>query len=224
MSSAIVEVLGQQAKLTANNNAGISKVYGVTGVENAEDAIEATTMFLISVLGSPPSLGALVLDQVTCKEENLNYFICTASWKTFARRSPAATGDSEFSFQMGLQPAKIRHAIGGIETYKKSGVLDWSPQLINDVGDGETPDGVDIWEPTYEETTKIYGPTAGLTVGYRNTLKSMVGRTNISAFKGWAPGEVLLQGVTGSRRGADDSELVFSWGCGPIRLISQLKG
>ncbi len=29
---------------------------------------------------------------------------------------------------------------------------------------------------------------------------------------GWATGEVLLKGVSGTRRGADDSELTFRWG------------
>ena len=210
--SATVEIIGQTADLTADNNAGISKDYVVTGVTSADSAVIATRDFLISVLGSPPSIGPLVLDQISCTEDELNIFRCTASWKTFARRARPATGESQFSFELGLEPTRVRHAVGGIQVYKKSGVKDWKPELLNDQGDGQIPEGVDIYEPTYEESKTVWGPTEALTDQYRNTIKRLVGCTNNAPFMGWATGEVLLKGVSGTRRGADDSELTFRWG------------
>jgi len=93
--SATVEIIGQTADLTADNNAGISKDYVVTGVSSADSAVIATRDFLVSVLGSPPSIGPLVLDQISCTEDELNIFRCTASWKTFARRSKPTPAKSQ---------------------------------------------------------------------------------------------------------------------------------
>lgn len=204
--------VGTSARITGGGTSGdILLPYTVIGATSADVAVVSVRNYLLDTVGNPPSIGSLVLDDISAEETIINVWECVARWKTYAMRSRPATGESQFSFEMGFEPAKIMYAPGGMTVYKKSGVSDWTPQMLNDRGDGETPEGVEVPEPTYKESETHWIPTSSLTTAYRNSLKSLVGKTNNAAFKGWAAGEVLLEGVSGTRRGADDSEVTFRW-------------
>lgn len=209
--SAVIEVVGDTSKLTGGGNAEINRKYAITGVSNAESATLALRDYLFLTIGNPPTIGALVLDQITPAEQIEGVYYATAMWRTFERRSRPAEGESQFSFELGLESVKIAYAIGGIRAYKASGEQTWVPEKINDQGDGSDVDGVEIFEPIYEESETHWMPTSSITEAYRNTLKGIVGRTNDAPFKGSQAGEVLMRGISGSRRGANDSEITFRW-------------
>lgn len=210
MSAVVTELIGVSASMTADNQGEISRRYSVTGVSTEVAAVTAVRNFLLLTLGPTFAIGSLVLDKIQATEEDGQY-IATANWRTFARRSQPAMGESQFNFEMSLDPVRVKIPVGGITVFKASSAETWAPQLINDLGNGEDPEGIDVYEPVYEESETHWGPTAALTPAYRNLLKSCVGKVNASAFKGWQPGEVLLRGITGTRRGANDSELTFRW-------------
>ena len=63
-----------------------------------------------------------------------------------------------------------------------------------------TVDGVDIPVPTYTCQETRHMPDSAVTPAYRNRLADFVGRVNSAAYQGFAPGEVLLTGVSGSPR------------------------
>jgi len=209
--SAVIEMVGSTAKLSADNNAEISRDYAITGTTSAENAVIALRDYLLVSIGNPPNIGALVLDNITDAEQIQNIYYATASWKTFARKEKPAEGDSQFSFELGLESVKVDAAIGGIKTFKAPNLSDWKPEKINDRGDGSEAEGVEIFEPVYEESETHWFKTSDLTLAYRDTISNIVGHTNNAPFKGYQAGEVLFKGVSGSRRGANDSEITFRW-------------
>lgn len=210
---AVVEVVGQTASRTIDGGARISNRYSVTGATSESEA-ETETYNYLATLGRTLLYNGLAFDGITTDEEEDSVYYTTATWRTFSRAQPRQIGDdieTDFSFNISTIPVSVKLPQGTIEVFKAGETADFVPQLLNDVGDGEEPDGVDIYEPSYEESKTIIVPTSSLTPAYRTKLKQSVGKTNLGTFQGWAEGEVLMTGISGTRRGASDSELNFRW-------------
>ena len=54
-----------------------------------------------------------------------------------------------------------------------------------------------------------------MTGGYKLALFNLTGKVNASGFKGFAKGEVLFLGASGSKRGLDDWEITFRFAASP---------
>lgn len=211
MSGVVIRGIGDTASLTSNLVGAIDQEYHVYGATSSDDAVEALRSFLLTTYGATPTLGSLVLDNLVGGEQTEDFYNCTASWRRSARREQPAIGESQFEFSLAVQPVRVKVPIGTVSVYKSAQAAEWVPQLINDIGDGQEPDGIDVYEPTYDESVTAWVATNTITQSYRNQLKRAVGKTNSQPFKGWNIGEVLLMGVSGSRRGANDTELNFRW-------------
>lgn len=207
----VVEVIGDSSKLMGGGNAEITRKYSVYGVDTAEEAVLTLRNYLFLTMGNPPVIGSLVLDEISDAEEVEGLYNLTAMWRTFERRPKPAEGESQFNFELGLESVKVSYAVGGIRAYKSPLEQTWVPEKINDQGDGNEVDGVEIFEPIYEESETHWIPTSSITPAYRAALKGVVGRVNSEPFKGWEAGEVLMRGISGTRRGANDSEITFRW-------------
>lgn len=208
--SVTVEMVGDSARRNKSGEAITSKRYAVTGASSATDANDAVSTYLTSVLGFNKTLGSLELDSIEDEEEVEGVYYATANWRTYSRSSPLSLNETTFSFQLSVQPVSIK-VPRSVYVYKNNDTPDFSPQLINDVGDGEEPNGVDVYEPVYEESKTIVVSSADLDSTYRTYLKNTVGKTNDSEFNGHSRGEVLLMGVSGQRRGEGETELTFRW-------------
>ena len=68
---------------------------------------------------------------------------------------------------------------------------------------------MDITVPVYNFSETHYLADAAVTGSYKSTLRSLTGRVNNASFKGFAAGEVLFLGASGSKRGDDDWEITF---------------
>ena len=76
-------------------------------------------------------------------------------------------------------------------------------------------DGVDITIPAYKFSETHYIPRAFVGTSYKYTLFLLTGKVNNAAFKGFAAGEVLFLGSTGSRRGREDFEITYHFAASP---------
>ena len=76
-------------------------------------------------------------------------------------------------------------------------------------------EGTDVTIPVYSFTETHYIPIALVTGAYKATLFGLTGRTNNAGFKGFAIGEVLFLGASGSQRGEDDWEITFRFAASP---------
>jgi hypothetical protein len=83
---------------------------------------------------------------------------------------------------------------------------------------GVTPDGVegvDITVPVYQFSETHYLPDSLVTPTYKATLFALTGRVNDGTFKGFAAGECLFLGATGSKRGSGDWEITYRFAASP---------
>jgi len=79
----------------------------------------------------------------------------------------------------------------------------------------DSVEGVDITVPVYQFSETHYLADTLVTPAYKATLFALTGKVNNAAFKGFAAGEVLFLGASGSRRGYGDWEITFRFAASP---------
>lgn len=78
--------------------------------------------------------------------------------------------------------------------------------------------GIDITMPVMNFSETHYFRASRVTTAYRKRLAELTGTVNIGKFKGYAPGEVLFLGASGTRQGNhpdDDWEITFRFAVSP---------
>lgn len=91
-----------------------------------------------------------------------------------------------------------------------------APDFEGAIGvDGDRVEGVDIVIPAYEFSETHYIPDAVVTQAYKLVLFRMTGRMNNALFKGFASGEALFLGATGTKRGDEQWGITFDFVCSP---------
>lgn len=115
-------------------------------------------------------------------------------------------GESSFSFDTGGGSQHITQSLSTVAMYGPHA----SSLLGGAIGyDGENIQGVDITVPVYNFSESHVFDDSMVTNSYKQELFSATGKVNSLAFKGFAAGEVLFLGATGSKRGDDDWEISF---------------
>src|SRR5262249_36297567 len=79
----------------------------------------------------------------------------------------------------------------------------------------DSVEGTDITIPVYNFKETHYIPVAFITPAYKTILFYLTGKVNVLPFEGFAPGEVLFMGASGSQRGQEDWEITFSFAASP---------
>lgn len=182
----------------------------------AYDVASPSAAIAAVVAEAPSSVNGLVLQSIEFDEEIEDGYRLSVSYGQFQKREPPAKGESQFNFELGLQPTRIVVPLTTQDVYKRvddplpipSDVESW---MIGDQGLGEGPEGAEIFEPTIAFSETHWIDEATLTEAYRVTLMRTVGKTNLTSFKGWESGEVLCAGISGAKRGSDDWEVSFKF-------------
>jgi hypothetical protein len=79
----------------------------------------------------------------------------------------------------------------------------------------DSVEGADVTIPVYNFTETHMFFDAVVDQAYKLTLFNLTGRTNNAAFKGFAAGEVLFLGASGSKRGSNLWEITFRFAASP---------
>ena len=151
-------------------------------------------------------------------DERLN----ATTWKVRATFEPVESGQSEtpqpvFSFDTGGGTQHITQSLQTVGLY--------GPQASTALGgaigfDGQNVAGVDITVPVYQfSESHVFSPVF-VTPAYPIALMGLTGAVNSGPFRGFAPGEVLFLGASGSRRGQgidDPWEITFKFAASPNR-------
>jgi hypothetical protein len=185
--------------------------YVVLGaVDEAEVRAIAQAQIPLAYLGIPRS--SITLD------ERLN----ATTWKVRASFEIAEGSSSEapqpvFNFDTG---GGTQHITQSLQTVGRYG-----PQASTALGgaigfDGQNVAGVDITVPVYQfSEAHVFSPVF-VTPAYPIALMSLTGAVNNAPFRGFAAGEVLFLGASGSRRGQgidDPWEITFKFAASPNR-------
>ena len=122
-------------------------------------------------------------------------------------------GRHEYSFQFDTSGG-TKHVIASkstVHAYGTGAATADNGNLIGVTGaaTGQTVEGCDITVPVFAFSETHFMAQADVTQAYTLILHGLTGKTNTATFRGFAPGEVLFMGASGSRRSNDDWEITF---------------
>jgi hypothetical protein len=124
------------------------------------------------------------------------------------------TGDSSYQFDTGGGTQHITQSLQTVGRYAPPGKT--APDFQGAIGvTHDNVEGVDITVPVYNFSETHYIPSTSVTPAYKATLFFLTGKVNAGPFRGFAPGEVLFLGASGSKRGQDDWEITFRFAASP---------
>lgn len=117
------------------------------------------------------------------------------------------SGQVSFSFDTTGGSFHVKHSLETVAKFPP-GAVDYK-QLIG-VHDDDV-DGVEIVIPSLKLTYGFKHPQGVVTEAYARVLASVTGRTNSTPFRGFAKGEMLFLGATGSDGTDADAELQYQF-------------
>lgn len=132
----------------------------------------------------------------------------------YGRLKPPETGDSTYQFDTGGGTQHITQSLQTVGRYAPPGKT--APNYQGAIGvAGENVEGVDITVPVFNFSETHYLPTEMVTGAYKAVVFYLTGRVNAAPFRGFAAGEVLFLGASGSKRGEEDWEITFKFAASP---------
>jgi hypothetical protein len=136
-------------------------------------------------------------------------------WEGIVRyASIPQTNESVFAFDTGGGTQHITQSLQTVAAYAPPDQV--PPDFRGAIGvTADSVEGVDITVPVYQFSETHYIDDAYVTPAYKGTLFALTGRVNSAPFKGFAPGECLFLGASGSRRGRGDWEINYRFAASP---------
>ena len=141
--------------------------------------------------------------------ENYKIWRGKVNWKKKTiEKQPLAENQSSFQFETGGGNTHITHALKTISQHRLGGgtpsdfkqAIGWNGAEIS---------GCDIVSPTYTFSETHAFSDDIVTQAYKLKLFRATGKTNKHSFKGFAGGEVLFLGASGSKRGDELWEINY---------------
>ena len=208
MAINVIEVIGSGSSTQTPRQGEFEKKYRITGTS---DDAEARSKLMAT---APATYEGLPVGQIQTRPVDYKVFEATVSYsnREFERLH------STFSFNTLGGTTHINHSLETVESYELIAgrkALDFQGGINVD---GDQVKGVDVTIPSlvFTETHK-YSP-AIVAAGFVRNIMEVTGTVNSSVFRGFAPGEVLFKGATGSY---NDSliAVTFHFECSANRTI-----
>lgn len=128
-------------------------------------------------------------------------------WECYVRYE-RKDSDNQFSFDTGGGSQQIQRGIATVNSYAPPSKT--APNFGGLIGvNGDSVNGTEITVPVYNFSETYLLPPAFVTGAYKQTLFHTTGRVNNGLFKGFAKGELLFLGASGSQRGNEDWEITY---------------
>jgi hypothetical protein len=182
------------------------KIRGTSDPDAAYAALVAAAPASVTVDGITLAKRVFTVDYV---DEQIFDGTVTYSKKSLDNEELQA-GESSYQFETGGGTKQVSYAIATTK-YPAS-----APDMANAVNfDGEKINGVEVQAPVFNFSETHVLPAASVTGAYKLALFNATGKVNSGSFKGFAQGEVLFLGASGSKRGDDDWEISFRFAASP---------
>lgn len=174
--------------------------YNIVGTED-ESEVESLIQG-----AAPSSYDGLVLDSIDAQP------LGNGAWRGTARYN-RVSGD-EYTFDTGGGSDHITQSLETMGSYAPPGFT--APDFGGAIGVTEDKvEGVDRPAPKYEFSETHYFDDAAVTLSYKLALFNLTGKVNDATFKGFAAGECLFLGASGSSRGDGQWAITFRFACQP---------
>ncbi len=182
------------------------KIRGTTDPDAAYAALVAAAPASVTVDGITLAKRVFTVDYA---DHELFEGTVTYSKKSLDNEELQA-GESSYQFETG---GGTKHVSYALETTKYPAS---APDMANAVNfDGEKINGVEVQAPVFNFSETHVLPAASVTGAYKLALFNATGKINNGTFKGFAQGEVLFLGASGSKRGDDDWEISYRFAASP---------
>lgn len=197
------EIRTVQGVSAETSSAGLS--YIVRGTND----IDAARGAVVTAAPATYTVGPYVLNllEVSSDAEGDELFRSQAQYgiaRTSGSGTVGGTPPNEFSFDIGGGTDHITQAIA-TTPYAPSGVT--APDYQKAIGVTDTGvEGADIVAPQFNFSIVKYFANSALNTAYYVAVRGLVGKTNAGSFQGFAAGEVLFLGATGTRRSTSSSD------------------
>ena len=174
--------------------------YIVTGTTSEADVLDAL------LAEAPATVNDLRRMEVSAEPLGGGVWACTVPYES--RR------ESQYTFETGGASAHITQSLQTIGRHAPSGAT--APDFFGAIGvNGDSVDGTDVTVPVFNFTETYRVASSTVTGTYKMTLFNCTGKTNNAAFRGFAVGEVLFLGASGTKTGLDDWEISFKFAASP---------
>jgi hypothetical protein len=190
-------------------------IYTITGTASEATAVatlEATAPTELHGLKRQPVAVEPVYVDITHPDQCM--WTGTAQYAPREHEPEPETGDSSFSFDTGGGTQHITQSLSTEHSHAASGT---APDFKGAIGvTHDNVEGVDITVPVYNFSETHYLSADIVDQAYKVTLLQLTGTVNNYWFRGFADGECLFLGASGSRRGTgvdDDWEITFKFAC-----------
>jgi len=197
----------QGAKVVESDSSTIESEYIITGEDDefiAQADLDAATATTVS---------GLVKQEVAITER-----LGDSSWRGVVKWGKFETkeaGDSSFSFDTGGGTGHKSNSIATLSRTAAPGVPA-APNFQNAIGVTDSSvEGVDVTIPAYSFEETHFVDAAFVTAAYKATLFSLTGVVNNATFKGFAAGECLFKGASGSLNDWTTWEITFKFSSQP---------
>jgi len=174
--------------------------YIVTGTNDESEVLDAL------LAEAPSTVNDLRRMEVSAEPLGGGIWACTVPYES--RR------ESQYTFETGGATSHITQSLGTVARYAASGYT--APDFYGAIGvNGDSVDGTDITVPVFNFTETYRVPSSTVTGTYKMNLFNCTGKTNNAIFRGFAIGEVLFLGASGTKTGLDDWEIAFKFAASP---------
>ena len=122
--------------------------------------------------------------------------------------------ETVYTFETGGSTQHITQSLATIARYAPSGST--APDFQGAIGvNGDSIDGVDVTVPVFNFTETRRAAGSVVTAAYKLALFNATGKVNNALFRGFAAGEVLFLGASGTKTGIDDWEIAYKFAASP---------
>lgn len=186
---------------TESGNPSTELLYVVQGTD--DDVVVKNLLFATS----PSIYNGLKRESFSVKHLGGGVWDCSVQYAKF-------TSDSQYTFDTGGGTQHVTQSLQTVGAYAPSG--ETPANFFGAVGVNQDQiDGTDITVPVFSFSETHYFNAALITGAYQQTLFYLTGRVNGGGFKGFAAGEVLFLGASGSKSGFDDWEITYRFAASP---------
>ena len=186
---------------TESNDPTADLIYIVQGTD---DDLQVRSLVAAT---APTTYAGLKRDKFTIETLGAGIWECKVQYIEFS-------SESQFSFDTGGGTQHITQSRANVQRQAAPGFA--APNFFGAIGvSQDRVDGTDITVPVFNFTETHYIDDALVTGAYKLALFNLTGKVNDANFKGFAAGEVLFLGASGSKRGFDDWEITFRFAASP---------
>jgi len=193
-----------EQRLSKGQNPSGTKKYQVSGTEIA------TLAYALVNAAAPAVWSGLLKQNVDMEELGGGVWFGYVQYGTTEAGEP---GDVTWAFQIASETLHITQALQHIEDYAKEGEPPNHKGTI-----GLRGEGCDVHQPSFSWEESHYVNYAAIGAGYIETLESIVAHINHAPWRIWGKGELLLLGVSGSKRGEEAVPLTYRFAVSRTRL------